>query len=98
MRFVATGMAAATLLGLAACTSNANRPTDVGNMAFPAPVPAGNVSTTTTTTARRPGADTGSMAEPSPRGGVVTRESVQPDTGNMALPNSAQGNAGTTRR
>ena len=40
MRFAARGLALVTALGLAAC-ANPNRPTDTGNMAYPAPQPAG---------------------------------------------------------
>ncbi len=42
------------LLGLAACANtpppraDARRPTDVGEMAYPAPLPSGNVKTTVT--------------------------------------------------
>ncbi len=61
-------VALAVALGTAACapSTNPNRPTDTGNMAFPAPVPQGNIGTTSPMT---------------------------PDTGNMALPNRAQGNS-----
>ncbi len=92
MRFVATGLAIATLLGMTACAGNTSRPSDVGNMAYPAPVPAGNVST-----ARPQGFDTGSMNTPRAQGGVLMQEPMRPDTGNMALPSPAQGNAGTRR-
>ncbi len=87
MRFFATGVAMAALFGLAACAGNNNRPTDTGNMAYPAPVRAGNIGTSS------PGPDTGSMAQPRATGGVYERLPSTPDTGSMALPNRAQGNA-----
>ncbi len=92
MRVLATGLAMAALVGLSACTGNTNRPTDTGNMAFPAPNQSGVVSTS-----RPSSLDTGSMNTPRPSGGVVTNESLRPDTGNMALPSRAQGNSGTAR-
>ncbi len=92
MRFVATGLAIASLLGMTACAGNPNRPTDTGNMAYPTPVPAGVVGTS-----RPSGLDTGSMNTPRTTGGVATQDQARPDTGSMALPNRAQGNSGTVR-
>ena len=43
MKSLATILSLAAVLGAAACANNPNRPTDTGNMAFPAPVPQGNV-------------------------------------------------------
>lgn len=65
MRFVATGLAIASLLGMTACAGNPNRPTDTGNMAYPTPVPQGNLGTSTTGRQRGP-TDTGNMAYPAP--------------------------------
>lgn len=65
MRFVATGLALASLLGMTACAGNPNRPTDTGNMAYPTPVPQGNLGTSTTGRQRGP-TDTGNMAYPAP--------------------------------
>lgn len=73
---------------------------DVGNMAYPAPLPQGNLETTTIT-GRQP-RDTGNMAypEPLPQGNVATTvlSGRQPrDTGNMAYPApSPVGNVATT--
>ena len=66
-RKIARRMPGIVVLGClaAACAPNSGRaPTDVGNMAFPAPVPQGNVATTTTT---RQAPDTGNMAYPAPQ-------------------------------
>lgn len=94
----AAGLAA--LLAVSACNKPA--PTDTGNMAFPAPLPQGNVSTTTTTGANRP-TDTGNMAFPAPlpQGNVSTTRTSGPnrpnDTGNMAYPAPLpQGRTSTT--
>lgn len=91
MRFALSGFALAAILGLAACANNPNRPTDTGNMAYPAPQPAGVIGTA------RPGVDTGSMQPVAPS---ATREQstirAQPDTlgnmGSMQIPQSSQGN------
>ena len=65
-----------------------DRPTDVGNMAYPQPLPEGNLSTTASLS-RQP-TDTGNMAYPEPvPAGVVRRAAVTrgaPDTGSMAYP------------
>ena len=91
MKLVVKGLALAALLGMAACADNANRPTDVGNMATPAPARPGIVDPTIQ------GRDVGSMQEPRATGGVRVRESTTRDTGSMALPSAAQGNS-TPRR
>lgn len=96
-------MPAVVVLGClaAACApTSGRRPTDVGNMAYPAPVPQGNVAATTTT---RQAPDTGNMAYPAPvpQGNVATTTTTTrqaPDTGNMAYPApQPQGNVSTTR-
>ncbi len=98
-----SALACAALLGLAVASpvmAQANRPTDTGNMAYPTPVPQGNLSTT------RPGgaADTGSMGYPAPvpQGNIGTSatggQRGPTDTGNMAYPAPVpQGNVGTTQ-
>ena len=88
MRFVVTGLSVLAVLGLAACSNNPNRPTDTGNMAYPTPVPSGVIGT------NRPGLDTGNMAQPMPSGNVGGLR-ASPETsgaGQMALPQSSQGN------
>jgi hypothetical protein len=75
-------------------------PRDVGNMAYPAPLPQGNLGTVTLLS-RQP-RDTGNMAYPDalPQGNVGTTalSGRQPrDTGNMAYPApSPVGNIATT--
>ena len=91
MKSFAIGMGALALLGMTACTDNMSRPRDTGSMQTPAARATGDVSTSSPTT------QTGSMQQPAPTGGVTVRQQTRPDTGNMALPNRAQGNAGTTR-
>ena len=88
MKSLATIVTLAAVLGTAACANNPNRPTDTGNMAYPAPVPQGTVGT-----ARPATLDTGSMNLPSASGGVSQPANRGFDTGNMALPNRAQGNS-----
>ena len=90
MKSIATILTLAAVLGTAACapSTNPNRPTDTGNMAFPAPVPQGNIGTATPATL-----DTGSMNTPTVRGGVASPGNYGNDTGNMALPSRAQGNS-----
>ena len=88
MKTLATILSLALVLGTAACANNPNRPTDTGNMAFPAPVPQGNVGT-----ARPATLDTGSMNSPTVSGGISRPGNPSPDTGNMALPSRAQGNS-----
>ena len=94
---------ALTLAGLAAAVpamaQTTQRP-DTGSMAYPAPVPQGNVGTTTV---GRQAPDTGNMAYPTPVpqgnvGTTVVGPRATPDTGNMAYPAPVpQGNVGTTR-
>jgi hypothetical protein len=88
MRFAVPGLALLTVIGLAACANNPNRPTDVGSMQTPAPAASGIVGT------NRPGTDTGSMAQPGATGSVGLR--AQPEAlgsmGSMQAPNSTQGN------
>jgi hypothetical protein len=88
MRFVVPGLTLLAMLGLAACANNPNRPTDVGSMQTPAPAASGVLGT------NRPGADTGSMAQPAASGNSGLR--FQPDAlgsmGSMQSPNSSQGN------
>lgn len=95
-------LASTVFLGLALATSAVAQTTqapDTGNMAYPTPVPQGNVGTTTTLQ-NRP--DTGNMAYPTPlpQGNIGTTNTAgpnRPDTGNMAYPTPApQGNVGTT--
>ncbi len=83
----------AALLATAAlvqgCGPTPSQPRDVGNMAFPAPLPQGNLSTTT------PGAtrETGSAAFPAPVSqGNVTTTTGRPttrDVGSAAVPTPA---------
>ncbi len=100
-----SALACAAVMGLAltgAAMAQANKPSDTGSMAFPAPAPQGNLETTRTGPARGP-TDTGSMAfpAPAPQGNVGT-SSNRPqrgptDTGSMAFPAPApQGNVATT--
>ena len=78
-------------------------PKDTGNMAYPAPLPQGNLSTTTTTAPRTP-TDTGSAAFPAPlpQGNLSTTNTTAApraptDTGNMAYPTPMpQGTVATT--
>lgn len=88
MKSLTTVLALAAVLGTAACAGNTTRPTDTGNMAFPTPVPQGNIGY-----ARPATADTGSMNAPTVSGGSIQTGNPGPDTGNMALPNRAQGNS-----
>lgn len=76
-------------------------PTDTGNMAYPAPLPQGNIGTSTTTP--RGPTDTGNMAYPAPlpQGNIgtssTTGQRAPTDTGNMAYPAPLpQGNVGST--
>ena len=89
------------VLGLALATSavaQTRQAPDTGNMAYPTPVPQGNVGTTGTL---QNIPDTGNMAYPTPlpQGNIGTTVvgPNRPDTGNMAYPTPApQGNVGTT--
>ncbi len=98
-----TAFAAALTLAATggAMAQNSRAPTDTGNMAYPAPLPQGNLSTTTTTGASRAPTDTGNMAYPAPlpQGNLSTTTTGGPrrptDTGNMAYPSPLpQGNVG----
>jgi hypothetical protein len=57
--------ALAIIATLAVCGCTGPKPTDTGNMAYPAPLPQGNVTTTTTSGSNKP-TDTGNMAFPAP--------------------------------
>ncbi len=100
-----SALAYAVILGAALAgpaMAQATRPTDTGNMAYPTPVPQGNIGTTAP---RRQAPDTGNMAYPAPvpQGNIGTTNTARtprqaPDTGNMAYPTPVpQGNAATTR-
>ncbi len=91
MKLVAKGLTLAALLAVGACTNNPNRPTDTGSMNTPTPYRAGVAQPTTQ------GRDVGSAQEPMASGGVRVREPTGSDTGNMALPSSAQGNSAPRR-
>lgn len=88
MKSFATVLSLAALLGMSACAGNPNRPTDTGNMAYPAPLPQGNIGV-----ARPATLDTGSMNTPTVSGGTLRPGNPNNDTGNMALPPRAQGNS-----
>lgn len=88
MKSLMSVLSLAAVLGTAACAGNMNRPTDTGNMAFPTPVPQGNIGV-----ARPATLDTGSMNTPTASGGTLRPANPGFDTGNMALPNRAQGNS-----
>lgn len=98
----AARLLALALLGLAAgcAQQTSSAPRDVGSMAYPTPVPQGNLSTTSSG-ALRP-TDTGSMAYPTPQPqgnlGTTTTGQQGLDTGSMAYPTpQPQGNVGRTR-
>ncbi|MBC7799991.1 MAG: hypothetical protein H7Z10_05170 [Gemmatimonadaceae bacterium] len=87
--------------GASAMAQTSRAPTDTGNMAYPAPLPQGNIGSTALPGSRAP-TDTGNMAypDPLPQGNIGTTR-VGPggptDTGNMAYPAPLpQGNVGTT--
>lgn len=92
-------LAAALLASVAfAPTIAFSQPRDTGNMAYPTPLPQGNIGSSTST--NRP-ADTGNMAYPAsvPQGNVgSSAPSSRPaDTGNMAYPAPLpQGNVGSS--
>ena len=99
----AARLAALALLGCAAAGCNQPAPAnrDVGSMAYPTPLPQGNVSSTAAGGALRP-TDTGSMAYPTPQpqGNLSTTTAGQQglDTGSMAYPTpQPQGNVSRTR-
>lgn len=91
MKTVPFSLAAALVMGLAApAFAQTTPPRDTGNMAYPAPLPQGNIGTTTTTP--RAPTDTGNMAYPAPlpQGNVGTTATTGPnrptDTGSMGTP------------
>lgn len=88
MKSLMSVLSLAAVLGTAACAGNMTRPTDTGNMAYPTPLPQGNIGV-----ARPATLDTGSMNTPTVSGGVLRPGNPGPDTGSMALPNRAQGNS-----
>ena len=88
MKSLMSVLSLAAVLGTAACAGNNTRPTDTGNMAFPTPLPQGNIGV-----ARPQTLDTGSMNMPTVSGGALRPANPGFDTGNMALPSRAQGNS-----
>ena len=104
MKLTALAAAAALVFGAAApaLAQTSRAPTDTGNMAYPAPLPQGNIGTTTVP--RRGTPDTGNMAYPAPvpQGNVGSTASTTrrpTDTGNMAYPAPVpQGNLGSTTK
>lgn len=88
MKSLMSVLSLAAVLGTAACAGNMTRPTDTGNMAFPTPVPQGNIAVSRPATL-----DTGSMNTPAYSGGALRPANPGFDTGNMALPSRAQGNS-----
>ncbi len=103
MKTTASAAAAlGALLALSACNTPApSQVRDTGNMAYPAPLPQGNIGGSGTAM-RQP--DTGSVAYPAPlpQGNVSTTNTTgysrtPTDTGNMAYPAPVRaGNVGTT--
>ena len=98
-----SAVAGAMALGglVAGCSlASGDRPQDVGNMAYPAALDQGRLSTTSITS--RAPRDTGNMAYPDPLPqGVISRTAVsarQFDTGNMAYPTPLPQGAGTNTR
>lgn len=100
----AVALLAVACAAVAGCSPQVDLyPRDVGNMAYPTPLPQGTVATTASLD-RRP-LDTGSMAypDPAPQGSLVTtavggqrRQAF--DTGNMAYPTPLpEGNVANTR-
>jgi hypothetical protein len=91
MKTLSFAFAAALVLSAAspAFAQTPSQPHDTGSMAYPTPLPQGNVSTSTTA-ARHP-TDTGSMNYPAPlpQGKVATTTTAArkpTDTGSMAYP------------
>ena len=103
MKSLAFAFAATLAFGAAVpAMAQTTPPRDTGSAAYPAPLPQGNIGTTTTTNAPRTPTDTGNMAYPTPRatGTVGTTTTTGPrtptDTGNMAYPAPLpQGTVGT---
>lgn len=102
MKTVSLSLAAAMAVGLAApAFAQTTPPRDTGNMAYPAPLPQGNIGTTTT--APRGPTDTGNMAYPAPlpQGNVGTSTTTGPnrptDTGSMGTPAPRGGVSTPTR-
>lgn len=97
MKRIAFTLAALGVVSLAACNQPPPPQRDTGNMAYPRPLPQGNLSTTA---APRSSTDTGNMAYPTPSttGQVgTTAGSATRDTGNMAYPAPRpSGRVGTT--
>lgn len=107
----------AAVLGIAGCAQQQPSPSpqnaatqntaprDVGNMAYPTPLPQGNIGTTSTTAASRAPNDVGSMAYPDAQPqGTVGRRAVRnrnrrpSDVGSMAYPTpQPEGDVSTTR-
>ena len=87
MSFRFTGLAPCLAL-LAAGAAHAQPSTTGGggSMAYPDPLPSGQVHTTI-----NPGRDTGSMALPNSGKGVAAGSPAQRDTGSMALPTGSGG-------
>ena len=89
MKSLTTALSLALALGVAACAGNPPVGTqDTGSMAYPTPMRQGNIGTASPALS-----DTGSMNAPTIRGGTATQANPGFDTGNMALPNRAQGNS-----
>ena len=104
MKTLTFAFAAILALGAAVpAVAQTTPPKDTGNMAYPAPLPQGNVGTTNTTGTPRKPTDTGSVGYPAPAAtGAVGSTSTAgaprtpTDTGNMAYPAPLpQGNVGS---
>ena len=85
-----TGLVPAFAL-LAMGVAHAQVVNQTGSMAFPTPLPSGEVRVTAPTVR-----DTGNMATPAPSGGISEPASRGRDTGNMALPTGGGSLATTT--
>jgi len=98
MKVLALAFAAVSLCAAAPALAQTTQPRDTGSMAYPAPLPQGNIGTTVVGP-QVP--DTGNMAYPAPlpQGNVPGNATAPraPDTGSMAYPAPVpQGNVGTT--